>query len=175
MGPISQSDGHDRLWLIDELVPGLATGLDDGVVIFEDAVREPILAEVLPDVLDRVQLGGARGQQDDGEVFRNLELAGAVPTGAVHQDDAMGLGSDVAADFVEMHLHGAGVGDPKRSAWLTGVSEGLMAEVDQLGPDWNPPEPEELSLLGFLGRRANGDKVKSEQTPRGRQEMWSSD
>ena len=31
------------------------------------------------------QLGGARGQQDDGEVFRNLELAGAVPTGAVHQ------------------------------------------------------------------------------------------
>ncbi len=65
--------------------------------------------------------------------------------------------------------------DPKRSAWLTGVSEGLMAEVDQLGPDWNPPEPEELSLLGFLGRRANGDKVKSEQTPRGRQEMWSSD
>ena len=67
----------------------MATGLDDGVVIFEDAVREPILAEVLPDVLDRVQLGGARGQQDDGEVFRNLELAGAVPTGAVHQDDAM--------------------------------------------------------------------------------------
>ena len=111
MGPISQSDGHDRLWLIDELVPGLATGLDDGVVIFDDAVREPILAEVLPDVLDRVQLGGARGQQDDGEVFRNLELAGAVPTGAVHQDDAMGLGSDVAADLVEMHLHSAGVGE----------------------------------------------------------------
>ncbi len=65
--------------------------------------------------------------------------------------------------------------DPKRSAWLTGVSEGLMAEANLLGPDWNPPEPEELSLLGFLGRRANGDKVKSEQTPRGRQEMWSSD
>ncbi len=46
MRPISQSDGHDRLWLIDEFVPGLATGLDDGVIIFEDAVREPILAEV---------------------------------------------------------------------------------------------------------------------------------
>ncbi len=65
--------------------------------------------------------------------------------------------------------------DPKRSAWLTGVSEGLMAEADQLGPDWSPPEPEELTLLGFLGRIANGDKVKPEQTPRGRQEMWSSD
>ena len=55
--PISQSDGHDRLWLIDELVPSFATGLDDGVIIFEDAVGEPILAQVLPDILDRVQLG----------------------------------------------------------------------------------------------------------------------
>ncbi len=61
--------------------------------------------------------------------------------------------------------------DPKRSAWLTGVSEGFMAEADQLGPDWNPPEPEELTLLGYLGHLANGDKVKPEQTPRGRREM----
>ena len=70
--------------------------LDDGVVIFEDAVREPILAEVLPDVLDRVQLGRARWQQDDGEVLGDLELVGAVPPGAVHQDDAMGLGGQVS-------------------------------------------------------------------------------
>ncbi len=65
--------------------------------------------------------------------------------------------------------------DPKWSARLTGVSEGLMAEANLLGPDWNPPEPKELRLIGFLGRIANGDKVKPEQTPRGRQEMWSSD
>ena len=57
MRPVPQSDGHDRLWLIDELVPSFATGLDDGVIIFEDAVGEPILAQVLPDILDRVQLG----------------------------------------------------------------------------------------------------------------------
>ncbi len=61
--------------------------------------------------------------------------------------------------------------DPKRSAWLTGLSEGLMAEADLLGPDWNPPEPEELRLIGFLGRIANGDKIKPEQTPRGRRDM----
>ncbi len=36
--PLSQSDGHDGFGLIDEPVPGLATGLDDGVVVFEDAV-----------------------------------------------------------------------------------------------------------------------------------------
>ena len=120
MRPISQSDGHDRLWLIDELVPGLATGLDDGVVIFEDAVGEPILAQVLPDVLDRVQLGRARGQQDDGEVFRDLELVAAVPSGTVHQDDTMGLGSDVAADLVGMHLHGGCIGEGEHESGALG-------------------------------------------------------
>ena len=54
LSPLSRSDGHDCFGLIDELVPGLATGLNDGVVIFEDAVREPVLSEVLSDVLDRV-------------------------------------------------------------------------------------------------------------------------
>ena len=60
---------------------------------------------------------------------------------------------------------------PKRSAWLTGLSEGLMAEANLLGPDWNPPEPEELTLIGVIARIANGDKIKPEQTPRGRREM----
>ncbi len=65
--------------------------------------------------------------------------------------------------------------DPKRSAWLTGVSEGLLAEAELLGPDWNPPEPEELGLIGFLGRVANGDRIRPEQTPRGRQELGRCD
>ena len=111
MCPISHSNGHDGFGLFDELVPGLAPGLDDGVVVFEDAVREPVLAQVLPGVLDRVQLGRAGRQQDDGEVFRDLEFVGAVPSGAVHQDHAMGLGGDIPADLVEMHLHGACVGE----------------------------------------------------------------
>ncbi len=38
LGPISHSDGDDGFGLIDELVPGLAAGLDDGVVVFENAV-----------------------------------------------------------------------------------------------------------------------------------------
>ena len=61
--------------------------------------------------------------------------------------------------------------DPKRSAWFTGISEGLMAEADSLGPDWSPAEPEELSLIGFMGRIANGDPIRPEQTPKGRQSL----
>ncbi len=65
--------------------------------------------------------------------------------------------------------------DPKRTAWLTGFSEGLLAEADLLGPDWNPPEPDELSPVGFLGRLANGDTIRPEQTPRGRQKLGPRD
>ena len=61
--------------------------------------------------------------------------------------------------------------EPERSAWLVGFSEGLAAEADRLGPDWNPQEPEKLSLLGYLGRLANGDQVRPDQTPKGRQAL----
>ena len=32
MGPLAQADGHDDPGFVDESVPGLAAGLDDGVV-----------------------------------------------------------------------------------------------------------------------------------------------
>ena len=55
--PCPQADGGDGLRLGDEPVPGLAGGIDDGLVAVKDTVREPVDAHVLPDVLDRVQLG----------------------------------------------------------------------------------------------------------------------
>ena len=58
--------------------------------------------------------------------------------------------------------------DPKRTAWLTGIAEGLLAEADTLGPDWSPAEPEELSGIGFMARLANGDTIRPEQSPRWR-------
>ncbi len=65
--------------------------------------------------------------------------------------------------------------DPKQSAFLTGTAEELLAEADLLGPDWNPPEPEELTVIGIVGRLANGDTVRFEQTPQGRQELGRCD
>ena len=38
----------------------------------------------------------------------------------VHQDDAMGLGGDVAADLVEMHLHGGCVGEGEHESGTLG-------------------------------------------------------
>ena len=59
MGPFSESDGHDAPGLIDEVVPGEAAMIEDVVVGFEDAVREPVFAHELPDIFDRVKLGAS--------------------------------------------------------------------------------------------------------------------
>jgi hypothetical protein len=45
--PLAQSDGHDAPGLIDELVPSVAAMVDEIVVGFEEAVREPVVAHEL--------------------------------------------------------------------------------------------------------------------------------
>ena len=57
MGPIAQSDGHDFPGLLGELVPGEAAVIEDVFIGLEDAVGEPVVAQELPDVLDRIELG----------------------------------------------------------------------------------------------------------------------
>ena len=57
MGPVSQADGHDEPRPIGEVVPRRAAVIEDIAVSGEDPVGDPVLPHVLPDVLDRVQLG----------------------------------------------------------------------------------------------------------------------
>lgn len=95
---------------VDELVPGITSCVDDGLVAPENPVGEPVCSEELPDVLHWVQLRRSRWQQDDGKVFRHLEIIGFVPAGTVHQHHRMGPSGNVFADLVEMQLHGVGIG-----------------------------------------------------------------
>ena len=76
MRPLAEPDGHDAPGLVDELVPSLAAVIDEIVVGFEDAVREPVVAHKLPDVLDRVELGAFRRQGDNGDIGRHDEVSG---------------------------------------------------------------------------------------------------
>jgi hypothetical protein len=46
---------------------------------------------------------------------------------------------------------------PEQSAKLLGLSESLRRLSDEVGPDWDPPTPDHLTLLGFLGRKAVGE------------------
>jgi hypothetical protein len=105
MSPVTQADGHDCPGLVGELAPGVAAMVEDVVVGLEDAVGEPVLADVLPDVLDRVELGRFWWQRHEGDVAGEVELAREVPAGLVEQQDGMGARGDRLRDFREMQRH----------------------------------------------------------------------
>ena len=42
------------------------------------------------------------------------------------------------------------------STRLLGWAETMQQLADKVGPTWNPPEPQELSLIGSLARRLRG-------------------
>ncbi len=86
MGPLAQSDGHDSPRLINDAVPSLVGGIEGVLVSFERAVGEVGLSQELPEVLDRVQFGGAGWQEEQGDVIWHLQLAGGVPSGAIEQE-----------------------------------------------------------------------------------------
>jgi hypothetical protein len=92
----------------------------------EDAVGEPVRSEVLPDVLDRVELRGARRQEDRRCVFGHVEVAGRGPSGAIEQQHGVGALVDMARDFIEVELHrlGVGVGHGKRRSDAAGWADG---------------------------------------------------
>ncbi len=87
MGPLAQSDGHDSPGLIDDAVPSFAGGIEDILVGLEGAVGEVGLSQELPEVLDRVQLGGAGRQEEQEDVVRHLQFSRRVPSGAIEQED----------------------------------------------------------------------------------------
>src|SRR5215207_2418354 len=110
VSPVAVADGGDGAGLGEEVAPGLAGRLDDGVISLEHAVGEPVLAQVSPDVLDRVQLRGARGQEEERDVLRHGEPAARVPAGAVEEEHGVGAAPDHARDLLEVELHGLAVG-----------------------------------------------------------------
>ncbi len=68
--------------------------IDEIVVGFEDAVREPVVAHELPDVLDRVEFGRFRRQGENGDVGWHDEAHRHVPASLIDQEDGVGAGRD---------------------------------------------------------------------------------
>lgn len=79
------------------------------VVVCEDAVGEPVVAHVLPDILDRIELGRFRRQRQDGDIVWNNEFGRGVPAGLIHDDDGVCAGSDSLADLGEVEVHREGI------------------------------------------------------------------
>ena len=79
-------------------------------MVFEHAVRQIVLAEILPDVFRCIEFWTCRRQPHHRKIFWDLELLRGVPAGLVEKDQPMRAGSDRATDLIDMLLHGFGVG-----------------------------------------------------------------
>src|SRR3954469_16742230 len=108
----------------EKATPSLAGRFDNRFVGFEHAVREPVLAQVLPDVLDRIELGGARGQEDEGDWHD--QATGRMPAGPIEEEHGVGAAPDAARDLDEVELHrlAVGVGHGERRAGAARRADG---------------------------------------------------
>ena len=93
-----------------QLVPDIAKKHRRWPPILEHEVRKVGLAQELPNILRWVQPWRLGLQEQDREVFRDLQCAGFVLTRAVHDEDAVGFGGDGQADLLKMFLHDLGLG-----------------------------------------------------------------
>ncbi|AFL54447.1 transposase [Sinorhizobium fredii USDA 257] len=159
MRPFAESDGHDLPRLVDELVPRGAAMGDDVVVVFEDAVREPVVAQELPDVFHGVQFRRTRRQEHQGDVVRHFELRRDVPSGLIEDEHGMRSLIDGLADLGEMLLHGFGITigqDKARTLSLpradgpedVGPHGALIQGCGGSGSATRPP-PRDLVLLAY--------------------------
>jgi hypothetical protein len=78
----------------------------DGVLAtVEDAIGEPIVADVLPDVLDRIQLRALGGQWHKRDIRWHEEFRGEMPSSLVVQDNAMCAWRDGGGNLGEVKVH----------------------------------------------------------------------
>src|SRR4051812_29553145 len=159
--PLAAGDRGEPVGRRRQPVPGLAAGRDDRLVVRPDAMAELVLAQVLPHVLDRVQLGCVGGQRQEGEVPGDGEAAGAVPPGTVEHDHAVRLGRDLPADLRRVQAGGRGVGvgqdqggtdGPLRADRAEQVGPGVPAVAGRPGPGAaTRPDPGQRALLADAG------------------------
>ena len=106
MGPFAQAEGHDTPGLIGEHVPSGAAVVKDIVVRGEDPVRQPVVAQELPDVFHGIQLGCLSWERHEGDVVGDNQPLRLVPSGLVEQDDRVSAGRDGLRDLGQVQGHG---------------------------------------------------------------------
>ena len=105
MGPLSHSDRHDEPRAFDQFVPIETAMIEDVFIVGEDSVGEPIVAHILPDVLDWIELGRLGRQGDERDVFGHGQLRGDMPPGLIDEQNGVRAGRDGKRDLLEMQCH----------------------------------------------------------------------
>jgi hypothetical protein len=121
----------------------------------EDAVGQPILPHVLPDVLDRVQLRAFWRQRHQRDVGGEREFVRQVPSGLIEQQHGMGSRRYRAGDLGQMQAHRRGVAawqDKGRAFALLGTDRAENigrggALIARGGGAGSPPRPSARDLV----------------------------
>ena len=125
-------DGFEDGWSVEKAVPGGAASVDAGVVGVEDAQGEVVFPQVLPDVLDGIELQRIGRQASEGDVAGQPEGRAGVPSCAIEDEDGVGARSDGAADLAQMEVHGLAVSVGQDESGADGT---LVADsTEQVGP-----------------------------------------
>ena len=82
----------DDLLVLVEVMEAGAELSDDGIQRIEVLVSDVVLAQVIPDVFDRVEFGAIGRKRKEVEGRRDSQGSGFVPTGAIQQHQAMVVG-----------------------------------------------------------------------------------
>jgi hypothetical protein len=100
----------------------------------EDPVREPVIAHILPDGLDRVELRRLGRQRQERDVVWDLQLGREVPPGLIEHQDGVMARCDGQADLLQMKGHGlrAAAGQDETGRLALGRTDGTE-DVGRLG------------------------------------------
>lgn len=157
MRPVVQADGPDSPGLRDEAVPGVAAVIEDVALGLEDPIGKPVLAQVLLDILDRIEFRALGRQRQEGDVGRHGELVRAMPSGLIEHQHGVRSRRYCPGDFGQVQVHRCAVAarqDESRALALPGTdraedvgrSGALIAR--RRGPGAPPcPAPGDLVLL----------------------------
>ena len=118
-----------------EVTEASAELIDDRVQRGEDLVSDVVLAQVIPEVFDRVEFGAVGRKRQQVEGGGNLQAPGGVPTGAIQQHQAMVVG-EAGGGVRQEQGHGFGIhpGQNQRAEFAIERADGGQA-VDELADD----------------------------------------
>ena len=83
--------------------------VEDVLVGSEDAVRKPVVAHELPDVLDRVQFGRFGRQRDERDVWRDGQRLRDMPACLIKDEDGVCARRHGGRYLFEMQGHRLGI------------------------------------------------------------------
>ena len=101
----------------------------------EDPVRQPVVAQELPDIFNRVKLGAFRRQRNDADILGHFQLSGHVPSRLIHQQYTVGTWFDGQRYLRQVQRHGVGIaeGQDQASALAKLRADGAK-DVGRFGP-----------------------------------------